>query len=284
MSRSDEVTAIVTLLVTWWSLLAFVVGVQPVPAATADTNDRCPDSVVSADRLPPPPALDTPPAGPWNVEHAAISDAFLGVGHVRLAPHGGLSHWDWHLEVDIPLFSKPGGNFRGWITSGRTSLLGREGERRVVHFGGLVETGYEQPSIPVLGEESGWLEVWLGPRAEETAWVHRCQLPASVAYERWEELFLRDDISPLFFRTEVPHGLRAGPGVEHRRITWIPSRPSDYDLEPVEVRDDWMRVVLEVPSDYCVGPEAPAPRRLEGWIKWWGRDLGPWVWFSTRGC
>lgn len=280
-----------------WRIIVGLVGLVawlvPVPAggsgadregATAEAVSVCPSGVPEPTELRPAARRDAPSPAPHDVDHAATSGVFLGVGHLRLAPDAGLSPWDWQLEVRLPLFSEPDGMHSGWIADGWVEL-GGGGADRARPVGGLVETGYEQVSLPVLAKrEDGWLEVRYGSGPSEAGWVHACQLPPAVVYEGWQGLLLRDDISPLFFRTEVPHALREGPGTESRRITWVPSGPGDYDLEPLEVRGEWMRVRLEIPSDYCVGPEGVQTTEWEGWVRWWGPEIGPWVWFYTRGC
>ena len=66
------------------------------------------------------------------------------------------------------------------------------------------------------------------------------------------------------------------------RVLWIPASVDAYELQPLEVRGDWMRVAVTIPSTYCVGDEVDGAR-YEGWVKW--RDEGGvWLWYYTRGC
>ena len=55
-------------------------------------------------------------------------------------------------------------------------------------------------------------------------------------------------ISPLFFVARVLHSLRSGPSIDADRIGVIPAMNHEYQIEPLEVRGDWMRVRVSVPS------------------------------------
>ena len=88
------------------------------------------------------------------------------------------------------------------------------------------------------------------------------------------------EISPLTFRSPLPHALRAGPAESSERLLWI---AGDHHLEPIEFRNDWMRVRVKQPSDYCAGRDI-AVAEHEGWVRWRSPDKGPWVWYFTRGC
>lgn len=114
-----------------------------------------------------------------------------------------------------------------------------------------------------------------------TAWTHECYLGLGekrLVYESWQERFLSDTISPLYFRTDVPHALRAEPDAASERRRWI---GGDYHLEPLEFRGDWLRVRVKAPSDYCADVSS---RAYEGWVKWRSPEKGPWIWYYTRGC
>ena len=78
-------------------------------------------------------------------------------------------------------------------------------------------------------------------------------------------------------RSEVSRGadpaLDLGVGGDH----------DGYHLEVLALEGDWMRVSVVEPSDYCAD-EGMVPQRREGWVKWRGPDVGPWIWYYTRGC
>ncbi len=220
--------------------------------------------------------------------HAAASPIFLGVGHLRHRRDPDYQPSDWQREVRFPFFAGPGGPLRGWVAEGRVmGSTPADGAVRPV-IAAMTETAYEEVSFVVLeARDDGWLRVRVRPPGagrDEAGWVHRCQLPPQLVYEPWEELLLGGNISPLFFRTAVPHALRASPGADSERLAWIPSENSDYELEPLELEGDWVRVRLKIPSEYCRAPGEVTPRVWEGWVKWWGSDIGPWLWFYTRGC
>ena len=129
----------------------------------------------------------------------------------------------------------------------------------------------------------GWLRLRYSRPSDDrdgTAWVHRCHLTREgLAFEPWEERFLSDEVSPLYFRDRAPRLLHAGPDDEAEEIAQI---DGDYHLEPLEFQGDWMRVRLMTPSDYCVEPDEV--RIEEDWIRWRSAERGPLVWYYTRGC
>jgi hypothetical protein len=149
----------------------------------------------------------------------------------------------------------------------------------------MIETGYEEPSFVVL--ESRW-DGWLHIRYAEaegaagSAWVPTCALGNTAArldFTPWGKWLLSDRISPLYFRSRTPEELRSAPSAAAATVARI---ADDYILEPLEVRGDWMRVILKQPSDYCY-PDV-VPTRSEGWIRWYSPDRGPLVWYYSRGC
>ena len=219
----------------------------------------------------------------WAGSRSAVD---LGIGHIRPTKLDTSSYWEWHTVAELPLYSAPDGTHWGWFVKGHVMELA-SGTMTPVGGQGMVETGYETLSFIALESRAdGWLRFrYAKPSAarDGTAWIHACQLaqaPGAPAFEPWDARFLSGKISPLYFRTPVPHALRAGPGVEHARLRWIYG--DRYHLEPSETAGDWMRVKLVEPSDYCGNPGNVI--RLEGWVKWRSSDKGPWVWYYTRGC
>jgi hypothetical protein len=218
-----------------------------------------------------------------------FSDADLGVGHIFLVVDTLPNWWEWHRAVWLPLANGPGEEPWAWLANGWLVEIGRpEAEPIPIDASGMVETGYEIPSFVVLEERNdGWLRFRYAAASDVSdgiAWVHHCQLERGrlpVDYIRWAEWFMRDRW-PLYFRTEVRHALRAGPGVENERILWIPVPKQEYSLEPLEFQGDWVRVRIKQPSDHCWDP--PEVRVDEGWVRWRGPEGGPWVWYNSRGC
>jgi hypothetical protein len=153
----------------------------------------------------------------------------------------------------------------------------------------MIETGYETPSFIVAERrDDGWTRMrYAADGADDGfAWVHQCLFrmgPDTLVFESWADRLLSDDISPLFFHQEVRHSLRVGPAMDAERVSWIPASADAYNIQPLDVRGDWMRVVVTIPSTYCSMREAEDSVEYEGWVKW--RDeTGPWLWYYTRGC
>lgn len=219
--------------------------------------------------------------GGWEVSYARAN---LGVGH--LVPEED-DYWEWPVHVEFPVYEEPNGAPWGWALKGWIVPVGGEGVRRRLTRVGLVETGYETSTLVVYESRAdGWMAIRLDPGEEQgegMVWVHECHLDlgeTGLRFEPWEERFSSEDISPLFFRDAVPHVLREGPATDARRI----GRVRDGDvMEPIRVDGDWMQVRVKQPSDYCVPREDWDGRTLEGWVKWRGPEIGPWVWYFTRG-
>ena len=208
----------------------------------------------------------------------------LGVGHVHYSmrnpgfdlPPGEL---DWLRSIDLPLSAAPGQPASAWITMGWVVRDGLEPEP--LRRADQVETGYEDFSFIVLETQDDWLKIRYADDANGSAWVPACALdegPILLDFARWSDWLTSGDISPLFFRVDAPDDLFAAPdeNAERRAIG------QDYHLEPIEVRGSWMRVLLKEPSDYCeFDMESEA---TEGWVRWYADDVGPRVWYYTRGC
>lgn len=208
----------------------------------------------------------------------------LGVGHVHYSmrnpgfdmPPGEL---DWLRSVNLPLSPAPGQPATAWITMGWVVRDGLDPEP--LRRADQVETGYEDFSFIVLEAEGDWLKIRYADDDIDSAWVPACALdegPILFDFTRWSDWLTSGDISPLFFRVGAPDDLFAAPdeNSEHRAIG------QDYHLEPIEVRGSWMRVRLKEPSDYCeFDMESDA---TEGWVRWYAADVGPRVWYFSRGC
>ncbi len=270
---------------TWlrWSgaiLVLSLAGAAPLAHATG-----CP-----AFTPPPDPPRASPPVRPYVRLDAAYPDRAempLGVGHIRPA-HDYL--WGWQERVRLPLHAAPRGEVKGFIHDGWLQP-GPPGDAAPwVPLGteGLLETAYEAPSFLVLERRAdGWVHFRFGPPGEDagqgTAWVHECQLAGHVPplrFESWAQRLLSPEISPLYFRSAVPHRLRAAPQPDATVLAVV---AGSHHLEPLEVRGDWMRVIVRQPSDYCASGTMAVVTR-EGWVKWRSPGKGPWVWYYTRGC
>ena len=116
------------------------------------------------------------------------------------------------------LFREPGEDAPfGWIADGWLIDM-EDGSRRSFGTDGLVETEYELPSAIVFEIRStGWIRFRYLADENTTAWTHECFFDLAddpVSVTTWEERLTSDLISPLFFRREVPHALRAQPLAE----------------------------------------------------------------------
>jgi hypothetical protein len=249
------------------------------PTASAETT--CSPALATLSP-PKPPRTRTPeaaydPLRGWNPE------LNLGVGHLASTTDFAA---DWAVRIRLPLFASAGSTPSHWIVNGWR--IPHEGDEAPQPFGltGLVEVGYEVPAFIVHEErEDGWLRLRFGPAATELAWTHRCffeQSSGPLRVQRWDARFTSDEISPLYFRAQVPHALRAEPDPQAQRVRRIPAREGDYILAPVAIRGDWMQVEVREPSDYCGEPETVV--KTVGWVQWRDAERGPWVWYYTRGC
>jgi hypothetical protein len=149
----------------------------------------------------------------------------------------------------------------------------------------LVETGYEELSFVVLeARPDGWLRLRYasGESASATAWTPMCarsQSDFALDFHEWSAWFVRDALSPLYFRSDGRGVLRSAPSDDAPRL---PAIGDDYILGPLEISGEWMRVTVSEPSDYC-RLESESVRR-EGWVRWYAPDRGPLLWYFTRGC
>ena len=233
---------------------------------------------------------EAPPARPYEtlrVTGTRGESVPLGVGHVHYSdqnpavdlPPGAN---DWLQGLAFPLSSARDDDPFGWIVEGWI-LAG--GTPVPLSRSSLVETGYEEASFVVFETHpDGWLRL----RYDEidgrvgTAWIPTCALaegPVLLEFTEWSTWLLRETISPLFFRSGSPGGLRSGPSTE---AIELPDIADDYILEPLEVQGEWMRVTVKEPSDYCEF-DLESSRR-EGWVRWHDQARGPRLWYFTRGC
>lgn len=242
-------------------------------------------------------AVPTDPPGemPYVTRWVTGSDGAsvpLGVGHLHhsyesQAPALPPGASNWLGQVALPISTTAGSAPDIWIADG---WILQEGDApRPLSREALVETGYEEVSFVVLeGRPDGWLRIRydLGAGNDGTGWTPRCAIsagPTVLTFSYWSDWLVNEhlsgSISPLFFRSEVPGPLYGGPSVGAGRLGDI---GRDYILYPIEVQGDWMRVRVAEPSDYCEFDVESVTR--EGWVRWYTPDLGPAVWYFTRGC
>lgn len=273
-------------------LCPLVQVLAPTPAAAETGGFPCtgvPGAATPAVQGVPDATPETMPYHRLSWQDTALN---LGIGHLRPVKAEPFAT-DWYRKALLPLFDGPNGVQWGWLAKGW--LVDHGGGRPAASplgTGGMIETGYETPSLIVLeAKDDGWLRFrWDVASASRggTAWVHRCHLDRAaypIRFQTWDALFREADTGPLFFRNPVRHSLRAGPGADRERLGWIVGEgSSEYHLEPVQIDGDWMRVRVTQPSDHCAEPGAVAARISDGWIKWRSPEQGPWIWYHTRGC
>ena len=253
------------------------------PAAGYAQASGCVDPLLRAVTMP---EIPDSASGEGPYTRFYVDEVNTGVGHLR--PVGSGYIWDWHARVRLPLFAEPGGAPVSWIADGWLVDLSSS-QARPLGTPGMIETGYETPSFIVTEQrDDGWMRMRYAADGPDggLAWIHQCLLtigPDTLVFESWADRLMSDRISPLFFHQEVRHSLRVSPAMDAERVLWIPAAAAAYEIQPLEVEGEWMRVAVTIPSTYCVGPDAVESARFEGWVKW--RDEGGvWLWYYTRGC
>ena len=268
-------------------LIKLLLLIMPCAFLAAFILAQCTDSRLAQLNMPaflPDSAPDDLPYKPPNPYGTRLH---LGIGHLR--PERGQYPFSWLRRVRLPLFHGVEEQPFAWIANGWFADLSA-GVSRPFGTEGLVETEYKSPSFIVYeARADGWLRFRYTPGEglEGTAWINESHLSlgeAAMVFEFWEDRFMSDEISALFFRKEVPHALRAAPSKAAGRLRWIPSDRKLYHIEPLEVKGDWMYVRVTQPSDYCAGQHPFSTRTFHGWVKWRGKEIGPWLWYYTRGC
>ena len=212
-------------------------------------------------------------------------EASYGSGYLKVI-NVDQYYYDWVRHVALPLWSQANdSSFIGWIHHGRV-YIENETVPYAVTGAGLVETDYESSSFIVYETTvDGWLKIRLKPGEDGEVWTHQCHLELSdvkLEFTGWES-FLREHGDWMHFRSQVPHNLREQPDVSSQRVTVI---GLDHKLELLEIRGDWMRVIVEQPDTTCgeLALREMGGITHQGWVKWRDDEMGPWVWVYTRGC
>ncbi len=216
----------------------------------------------------------------------AVED--LGIGQLR--PRESLPEWgaEWLAGVELPLFRQPGDAPWAWLAKGWLVVAGPDAPPPVPLDGcGMVETDYETLAAIVLEQrDDGWFRIRYGSSdGVAAAWAHSSQLgdgEIALVVEPWETLFADPERSPYFFDDGVDrHALRRAPDDGAEVVAWI---VPDHDLDPLELRGDWLRVELTQPSVFCETTPPSQAAVHEGWIRWRDARHRPLVWLYSRGC
>lgn len=150
----------------------------------------------------------------------------------------------------------------------------------------MVEFAYEIPGWAILGftPDSGWARVTLAPfdTAGPTGWV--ALRGDSVRALLWSRIlpehslfFLRPD-DTAFYDAPIESARAARTLVRHAGSDRL-----NYIMNPLQVRDRWLRVELLSPSPMCEFPE-PEVTPDTVWIQYLRADGRPRVFYYTRGC
>ena len=198
----------------------------------------------------------------------ADTDLPVGVGYLSPRRRSG-AQASWLSEVELPLYSQPGGEHWGWIWQGWLIPNGQQAFAigRDARFT-MVSVDSSRLAFPVLeAREDGWLQMQYTDGG--SAWIHRDQLDdrgLELSFYPWEDrladaeiLYLRDENDTQVLRSQPERG---------RNVLSLVSTNSL--IEPLEVKDDWIRVRVTRPANGCeplVGASAE-----EGWLQWKDRE------------
>lgn len=198
----------------------------------------------------------------------ADTDMPLGVGYLSPRRRSGMQA-SWLSEVELPLYSQPGGDHWGWIWQGwlipngqQAFAIGRDAQFTMVSVDSLLL------AFPVLqAREDGWLQLQYTDSG--SAWIHRDQLDdrgLELSFYTWQDQLAKADQLDLRNENDA-QVLRSRP--ERGRNVLSLVSPNSL-IEPLEVQNDWIRVRVTRPTNGCE-PIAGASEE-EGWLQWKDSD------------
>lgn len=155
--------------------------------------------------------------------------------------------------------------------------------------GVMLEVFYEWGGLPVLESTPPWVKVIynFGELADlKTGWINTDQ--DSIIYYTWSQIlegqgitYFRPCIDPQFYDSingnQVDFALDYT--YDRNRDIWYPH----YDLVPQQTSGNWMQVMINSPSQYCLS-EPTNFRENTLWIKYLDDSGSPRIWYYTRGC
>lgn len=195
----------------------------------------------------------------------ADTDLSLGVGY--LAPQSSDQlQASWLSEVELPLYSQPGGEHWGWIWQGwlipngqQAFAIGRDASFTMVSVTPTLL------AFPILtARDDGWLQIQYTDGG--SAWIHSEQLDdrgLELSYTSWEDQLADAETVSLRGENDT-QVLRAQPERGRNVLSLISANSSL--IEPLEVKDNWIRVRITRPANGCE-PLAGASEE-EGWLQW----------------
>lgn len=135
----------------------------------------------------------------------------------------------------------------------------------------MLERGYGEPALPLLGTQHRWLHVGLG---ESSGWL---RWPAGFVVEPYPELLA----DKLAYATEAWSGeLCDSAGTRCRQF----QRAEEPTVRVLSTRrmgeTDWIEI--ELTTNFC--RDVTAARLDHGWIRSHDAEGRPTVWFHSRGC
>lgn len=199
---------------------------------------------------------------------------------------------EWLNRLCLPLYSSAQGQSWGVLTGKWVVDLSDSKDQFSEFEPNLVQTSDETYAFIVLQDTpEGWFQIQYAHPEDDrdgTAWVNQDhfhqQYPLVVQY--WRDIFQPVDKGYLYKREQLSPSitLRSNPNVSSPTIFALESDLSghDYGIEPLELKENWMRVRLRIPRDLC--STNGTFQFHEGWIRWWSEEVGPTVYQPPRKC
>ncbi len=194
----------------------------------------------------------------------ADTDMPVGVGYVSPRRRSSMEA-SWLSEVELPLYTQPGGDHWGWIWQGWLIPNGQQAFAigRDARFT-MVSVDSQLLAFPILeAREDGWLQMQYTEGG--SAWIHTEQLDdrgVELSFYSWgdgladaETVYLRNERETQVLRSQPERG---------RNVLSLVS-PNSL-IEPLEVKDNWIRVRVTRPANGCE-PLIGASEE-EGWLQW----------------
>lgn len=195
-----------------------------------------------------PPGCERPDTSREYSLRAGPGDAHPRVGSLRFRPW---AEDDGHCNEALPRFAAEG----------------EDTDRPVP----MLERGYGEPALPLLGKQQDWLHVGLG---EGSAWL---KWPAGFVVEDYPQLLAEK----LAYPTEAWSGELCDSAGARCRPFKPAGEPTVRVLSIQRMGGaDWIEIELSV--NVCRSGETV--RLDQGWIRSHDAEGRPTVWFHSRGC
>lgn len=204
----------------------------------------------------------------------------------------------WLNRLCLPLYDSAQGKLWGMLTGKWVVDLSGSNSKNWALESNLMQKSDETYAFIVLQETpEGWFQIqYAHPEdaRDGTAWVNQDhfqqQYPLVVQY--WRDIFQPVDKTQsshrryLYKREQLSPSitLRSKPSAFSPTVFALESDLSghDYSIEPLEIKQNWMRVRLSIPRDFCSTNETF--QFYEGWMRWWSKEVGPTIYKPPRKC